>query len=270
MGIALRRRGLAERVIGIGRRQVSLDKALEVGAIDECTLDLAEGVKDADLVVLATPIRAIVQLAPDIAAAMKQGAVLTEVSSTKQQVIESIRKALTERDDVPFVPTHPMAGSEQHGPLAAAEDLFEASVCIFTPLPGTPASALDGMRSLWEALGARIHEMEPARHDRIVAVVSHTPHLAAAAIARTVSEKQGQFAGGGFIDTTRIASGDPRLWRDICESNPAEVCRALDALIHQLLKLRQLFETGRYDGIQQYLQDAKDKRDGILELRDEK
>ena len=111
--------------------------------------------------------------------------------------------------------------------------------------------------------------MAPAEHDRIVASVSHLPHLAAAAVARTVSEREGLFAGGGFIDTTRIASGNPGLWRDICESNAREVSRALDELIGELQQLRELFDHSEHDGIEQYLQEAKDKRDAILARRGE-
>lgn len=269
IGMALRRRGLAGRVIGIGRRQISLDEALEVDAIDECTLDLADGVSEADLVILATPIRAIPELAPTVAGAMKSGAVLTEVSSTKQQVIRTLRAALSEREDLVLIPTHPMAGSELRGPLHATDDLFEGSVCIFTPLTDTPPEALENLRTMWEALGTTIYRMKPADHDRIVASVSHLPHLAAAALARTITEQQGLFAGGGFIDTTRIASGDPRLWRDICESNTSEVCQSVDRLIHELFRLRRLLECDDYQGLQQYLQEAKDRRDTILARRED-
>jgi prephenate dehydrogenase len=108
------------------------------------------------------------------------------------------------------------------------------------------------------------------KRDRIVASVSHLPHLAAAALARTITEQQGMFAGGGFVDTTRVASGDPRLWRDICESNTSEVCQSVDELIHELFRLRRLLECEDYQGLQQYLQEAKDRRDAILAHREDR
>lgn len=265
MGIALRRRGVAEKVVGIGRRESSLQEAHEVGAVDKTTLDLETGVDDADLVVLATPIRAISKLMPSLANAMASGAVLTEVASTKRSVIGTIQQGLTQRSDITLIPTHPMAGSEHRGAPHATEDLFEKSVCIFTPLPDTPSNELKKLEHLWTALGTTIREMTPEEHDRTVAAVSHLPHLAASCVARCVNRQQGQFAGGGYTDTTRIASGDPRLWRDICESNADEVNAAVETLIERLQELRSYLSRDQFDEVQQFLADAKQKRDSIIE-----
>jgi len=264
IGIAARRRGLARRVVGVGRRQISLDAALQVGAADEVTLDIAQGVREADLVVIATPISAIAQVAAAAAQGMKQGAVLTDVASTKQTVIKTVTAALAERSDVVFIPTHPMAGSEQRGPQHAREDLFEGSVCFFTPLDGTPQGELDRLRALWEGLGAAVHVLDAAAHDRIVSRISHLPHLAAAALVRSVTGEEAAFAGGGLTDTTRIASGDPALWRDICESNAEDVARALKDFAGVIGEMRAMVADGRFDELQDLLRAAKDKRDGLL------
>lgn len=265
IGLGLRRRDVAERVVGIGRRACSLDEALEVGAVDVATMDMEEGVRGADLVILATPIRAISAVIPTVARYMHHNAVLTEVASTKRSVITTIRTGLAERSDIIFIPTHPMAGSEQRGATHASDDLFEDSVCIFTPLPETAPSALKKLKDMWKTLGTVPYEMTPEEHDRTVATVSHLPHLAASCVARCVNAREGQFAGGGFIDTTRIASGDPRLWRDICESNADEVHDVLAHLIEQLQTLDDLFSEGDFDRIQCFLADAKEKRDLIVE-----
>lgn len=264
IGMGLLQHGLARRVIGIGRRQTSLQEALDVGAVDEVTLDPAKGVAEANLVVLATPIRALTELAPVVAGAMPSGAVLTEVASTKRSVIDTITNGMGSRDDLTFIPTHPMAGSEQRGAPHATANLFDDSVCIFTPLPDTPESALADLQQLWEGLGAMVHHMSPVEHDRTVASVSHLPHLAAACLARHVSENEGRFAGGGFVDTTRVASGDPRLWRDICESNADEISDAVHALMGELQQLQEMFAREDFEAIQTFLHEAKDRRDRIL------
>jgi prephenate dehydrogenase len=196
---------------------------------------------------------------------MSSGAVLTEVASTKRSVIDTIQQGVTRRPDITLIPTHPMAGSERRGAPHASADLFEDSVCIFTPLPDTPTDELKKLEHLWVALGTTIREMTPEEHDRTVAAVSHLPHLAASCVARCVNPQQGQFAGGGYVDTTRIASGDPRLWRDICESNADEVNAAIETLIERLQELHESLSNDRFEEVQEFLADAKRKRDSIIE-----
>jgi len=269
LGLALRKRGLAGRVIGVGRRDSSLQAALRAGAVHEATLDLARGVAGADLVVLATPVSAFQGLMPAVAQAMKPGALLTDVASTKQAVIATVERALADagRRDVVFVPTHPMAGSEKHGAQNAQEHLFEGSACIFTPLEGTPRAALHALRATWEAVGAKVHVMDGMAHDHLVARISHLPHVAAVALMDVVAEPEGAFAGGGLIDTTRVASGDPKVWRDICESNAGQITQALDEYLRALRDVRALLVEGRFDELEALLGRIKQKRDGLLALR---
>ncbi len=268
LGMAIRRRALASRVVGIGRRPASLQEALDVGAVDATTLDLREGVQEADLVVFATPIGAIGKLVTEAASAMKHGAVLTDVASTKQAVIELVREALTDRPDVVHIPTHPMAGSERRGAVNASADLFEGCVCIFTPLSGTPQAHVKRLRTLWEQVGASVHQMDPASHDSLVARVSHLPHLAAAALLECVTPEQAEFAGGGLLDTTRVASGQPALWRDICATNAREISRAIGDCTEVLRRMQELLDAGRLPELEELLGRAKEKRDGLLARRE--
>jgi len=245
LGMAIRQRGLARHVIGIGRRRSSLRAALDVGAVDEVSLDLREGVEAADVIVLATPIGAMLRLAGPVARHAKGGAVLTDVASTKQRVIQTLTAALRDRPDVAYVPAHPMAGSEQRGAENARAALFEGSVCILTPLPEATGPPLSRVRGLWEGL----------------------PHLAAAALLHTISAEEGMLAGSGLVDTTRVASGDPSLWRGICETNPEQVAAALDSYVEVLRRIRSAIADGRFTALEQALREAKDKRDGLLAAR---
>ena len=267
MGMAMRNRGLAGHVIGIGRRQVSIDKAMDVGACDEVTLNLEQGVGQADLVVVATPIRAYQHLMPRIGPAMKDGAIVSDVASSKCSVIKTFQDALAGREAVAYVPTHPMAGSEETGPAAAVENLFEGSICIFTPLDDVCEDEVELMRRLWFALGASVTSMTPDEHDRLVAKISHVPHLAAAALVAGVDKESLLFSGGGFIDTTRVASSDTELWSDIYESNRREVCAGLDEHIGILEKMKDLVESGAWDELAEILDEAREKRDELLEKR---
>jgi prephenate dehydrogenase len=181
MGLALRERGLARKIVGIGRRQVSLDKALGVGAIDKATLDPAKGVRDADLVVLATPIRTLDTIMPVVAEHLKAETLVTDVASTKARVVDVVSSALRGRPDVSYIPTHPMAGGERSGPEAAAADLFEGAVCIITPLTNTFPESKSAIVRMWEAMGARTVSMTPQAHDRRTRPVrartaGHDPH----------------------------------------------------------------------------------------------
>lgn len=267
MGMAMRNRGLAGHVTGIGRRQVSIDKAMDVGACDEVTLDLEQGVSEADLVVVATPIRAFEHLMPRIAPAMKDGATVSDVASSKCSVIETFRDALAGRDAVHYVPTHPMAGSEETGPAAAVEDLFEGAVCIFTPTEDAGEDETAAVGRLWQELGACITIMTPREHDKLVSKISHVPHLAAAALVADADRESLLYSGGGFIDTTRVASSDTDLWCDIYKSNRQEVCAGLDDYISMLERMKELVESGQWTQLRNLLDLAREKRDELLRER---
>ncbi len=267
MGLAMRRRALAERVVGIGRRQESIDRALHAEAIDEGTLEPAVGVRDAELVVLATPIGALAKIASQIAEHLAPGAVISDVASAKAGVIRTITENLGHRPDVSYIPSHPMAGSEQSGPLAAREDLFDGSVCILTPLANSKPSAENAVRHLWQALGARVVSMSPQAHDRLVARISHMPHLVAASVLTCLQEGELGYCGGGLRDTTRIAAGSPDMWVDICRENRKEVLDALESLVKELNRMCAALREDRPERLRQLLQDAREKRRSMPDSR---
>ena len=269
MGMDLRARGLAGEVVGVGRRQVSIDRALDAGACDRVTLDTAEGVAGADLVVLANPIGALPKVLPPVVEAAESGCLLTDVASSKQNVIQRARSAMQDRDDLHYLSTHPMAGSEKTGPTAAREGLFEDCICIFTPLQETPDEHVERLRALWKALGAEVVDLAPDRHDRLVARISHVPHLVAAALVEGADRDDLWFAGGGLMDTTRVASSDPELWCDIYDSNREEVCRALDEHISLMRRMREMLDDGDFEDLGELLDRARRKRDELMDERAE-
>lgn len=267
MGVAIRHRKLARRVIGIGRRQISLEKALEAGAVDEVTLNLSEGVSEADLVIVATPIGALIRLAPAVVKAMKPGAILSDVASAKTRIVEELTTALGARNDIFYISTHPMAGSERRGPQAARETLFEGCTTIFTPLRGTPREQIARLRGLYEALGAKVVTMTPDDHDRSVARISHCPHLAAVCLLELASDQELLLCGRGFVDSTRIASANADLWTDICQHNAEYIHTALSEYIALLEKVQQFLKEHDSKGLRGLLAQAKEKRDRLLQLQ---
>ncbi len=270
MGLALRERGLARRVVGIGRRQSSLDKALAAGAIDEAALDPAAGVDGAELVVLATPIGAFAGLIEQLAPALRAGALLTDVASTKTEVVETITAGLRGRPDIFYVPTHPMAGSEQSGPEAARADLFEGAVCVITPLADTFPEHKGRIAELWRALGAEVLSMTPQEHDRAVARTSHLPHLAAAALLEMLQEPDGPLCATGLLDTTRVASGKPEIWLDICATNRRPVREALRAYGRLIERMADALDDGDLTALEQTLTEARDTRERLARERQER
>ena len=180
LGLALKERGLAEEVVGVGYRDSTLKQAEERGAVDRWTLDMAEGVAEADIVVICTPVGLVAEKAAEALPAMKRGSVLTDVASTKAAITTKVEALLPE--GIAFVPAHPMAGSEKRGVENARADLFDGARCILTPTDKTPAGAVAAVRAMWEGVGASVETLDIHEHDRIVAEISHLPHLVAPAI----------------------------------------------------------------------------------------
>jgi prephenate dehydrogenase len=267
IGLALKRGGMARHVVGIGRRQESLDKAMGIGAVDATTLDPVEGCAEADLVILATPISALEGISRALADGLKSEAIVTDVASSKTRVIEIVCSSLRGRPDVSYIPTHPMAGGEQTGPLAATPDLFRGAVCIFTPLTNTLPESKGQLTRMWHAMGASTVSMSPQMHDRIVAGISHVPHLAASALVSFLSEEQTALCGRGLLDTTRIASGSPGMWMDICRSNSGEIRRSLLDYIAALQDMADALSAGDMSRLRRVLEKAKEKRDRLVARR---
>jgi len=231
---AAKSRGVVGRVTAVGRRPEILEQARQDGCVDAWTLDLREGCAEADLVILATPVATIETLLHGVWDAAGDETLITDVGSVKGSVVDAAEK-LAARRPLAFVGAHPMAGSEQSGYRASRPDLFNHALVILTPTERTPLWALKRLTEFWERLGARVASIAPEAHDRIVAHVSHLPHLIAYALVDAIAKAPDStldFAAQGFKDTTRIAASDPELWREIFTVNRP-------ALLESLAKFRQ-------------------------------
>jgi len=265
VGLAAKAAHERVKVIGIGRRQASLDRALASGAIDVGVLDTAEGVASAELVVLATPLG---MYGPHLAAMsgrLKRGAVVTDVGSTKGLAVKLAESILGPGG--PFVGSHPMAGGERKGVEFARADLFRNATCIVTPTAATPPPLVRRVERFWRSLGAVTARMSPRGHDQAVGRVSHLPHLLAALSTNLQTAASLELAGPGFLDTTRIASGDPEMWREIVLANRSAILAALDEADEQLAALRDMLEARDGAAIQEYLASAKASRDKLVARR---
>ncbi len=268
LGMALRRRGLAGRVLGVGHRQISMDKALECGAVDEASIELPPTVADADLVVLATSVGKILEQIPTVVSEMKAGAVLTDVGSVKGAICRAARSAIAKREncDVRFVGSHPLAGSEQRGIDAAREDLFDGALCIMAETgQGDPdREAFCRVESMWKGVGCEVRALPAEEHDRLLGEISHLPHAAAAGLVNSVGDEALDLAASGFLDTTRVASGDPDLWVDIFLANRDGVLPALHRMQTELSAFIQGIESSDAAALRDLLRAARDRRDRRL------
>ena len=257
-GLALKQAGAARRIVGLGRRKESLDEALARGAIDEATLDPAEAARDADLILLCTPVGSFRPIMQSMREALSPDVLITDVGSTKQQVVEELAALLG--PDGPFVGSHPMAGSEKKGPSHASADLYRGALCILTPTAQTAAKVVDRAECLWKLLGMRTLRMEPSEHDQAVAAVSHVPHLLASMLALTPEDEQLPVAATGFGDMTRLAAGDVEMWRDIVLTNRGPILESLSQVAHQIADLAHAIDAGDGPAIADMLARARARR----------
>ena len=266
IGLALRAAGYTGRRVGIGRRMESLQKALNYDAVDEVTCDVPAGVADAQMVILGTPVGRFESLLSQMAPALRPGTLVTDVASTKVEVARLAARFLPQT--VRFVGSHPMAGSEKAGVEYARADLFEDALCLITPSRSTPADTVEQVSGFWQALGGRIVTLSPARHDKLLARISHLPHAVAAALVQiSLREKAIELAGPGFGDATRIASGEPAMWTDIFRTNADNMVQAIDLLIAELRRFRERLAKDDARGIEKWLASSKLTRDQWVALR---
>lgn len=261
IGSGLLRRRLASRVIGIGRREESLRVALQVGAVSQTTLHLSEGVADADLIIVCTPVGRIVDDVRAAAQAAKPGTLITDVGSTKAEIVARLAGSLP--SEVRFLGSHPLAGSERTGASAAEADLFVGRVVIVTPDETTRPDDVETLTAFWQGLGTRVICMAAEDHDRSLAATSHLPHLVAAALAVATPEEMLELTAGGWADSTRIAAGDPELWRQIFTSNRRSLLAALGRFEAQLAALRHAIERPDDPDLLEILTAAKQRRDAV-------
>lgn len=261
IGLALRERQLADEVVGVGRRQLSLNQALNRGAISSGTLDLAEGVAGAEVVIVATPVASVGDDVCAALAAAPHEALVTDVGSTKASICLAIEQADTDSSN--FVGSHPLAGDHRSGPDFARADLLEGKVVVVTPDDNSSTITIERAKAFWQSLGARVHTMRPDEHDQALATTSHLPHLVASALAATTPLDSLPLAATGWADTTRIAAADPALWTQIFRQNTPDLVAALDRLLEQLHTAREQLQSGDETNLQQFLQQAKRIRDAL-------
>lgn len=267
IGMALRRRKLVSKVVGIGRRASSLAKAKQVGAVDETTTDLARGVHEAELIIVATPVELVSEIVAQAAAACPACALITDAGSTKAEIVAHGTKLCSRRSlrdkGVAFVGSHPLAGSERAGPEAANADLFAGRTVVVTPVKQTLPHAVGEVRAFWELLGSQVHEMSPKAHDAAVGATSHVPHILASALAAATPEEALSLVAGGWLDTTRVAAGEAELWRQILASNRSNVIRSLNRVMAKIQAFRQALVQENDQELVQLLEAGKRIRDTV-------
>ena len=260
LGLALKQRGLVGTVLGVGHRRVSIDRAIEVGAIDEGFLEPEAACERADLVVVCTPAAAVTGMLDRVRDVCSPKAVLTDVASTKATICAHAR------DTWPaprrFVGSHPMAGSEKFGPEHARADLYQGSITLMETRTGHAEDAWQTVADLWGLVGSRVVEIEPEAHDAAVARTSHIPHIEAACLALLAAQGGDvqPFIGNGFRDATRIAAGRWEVWRDICLTNRETIVAGLDDLLAQMERVRGWVADGDGEGLRTFFQAARDAR----------
>ncbi len=221
--LALKKANIAAEIVGFSRSPNSLKIAQEIGIIDRAGINPTHEISDADLIMIATPIRQIPPILEKIYPYLKNNTILTDVGSSKVEIIQQARKILKGRIGQ-FIPAHPIAGTQYSGPKAAFADLFQNKKLVITPLPENKDEVLDRIKLMWRTCGAEISELSPEIHDTIFAGVSHLPHLLSFALVAELAKRENsnvffEFAASGFRDFTRIAASDAEMWRDICLSN---------------------------------------------------
>jgi len=261
LGMALKKHEVAREVVGLSHRQSSIVQAIKCKAIDAGFIDVAKAIRNADLVVLATPVDEIIKLFPKINPHLKRGCIVTDLGSAKAEIVEAAKKSLSAHNF--FIGSHPLAGSDKKGINFAQENLYEDSACIITPVEDTHNVAKLKIKQMWTKLGSKVKSMDPKEHDEILSYISHLPHLMAYALMNTVPDKFTDYASSGLKDTTRVAASSPQLWNDIFLANSKNVIKSLDELIGQLSLLRKSIVERNQKDLTQHLTLAKEKRDGL-------
>jgi len=265
IGLALRERKLAKKVIGVGRRASSLTKAKRCGCVTSTTTSLARGVAKAELVIVCTPIELIADQVREIAEVCADECLITDAGSTKGAIVRRLESKWGGGDQrgVTFVGSHPLAGGEKGGPDMAVADLFQDRPAIVTPSHCTPKEAQHQVEEFWTALGSQVTVMSAEEHDRAVAAISHLPHLVAAALAGATSVDDLPLTSTGFADTTRIAAGDVDLWRQIFLDNRRHILQALAQFERLLASYRKALKADDAEALTQLLEQAKNHRDAV-------
>jgi len=251
------------KVVGYAHRASTRDLAKELSVATEVTGSLSAAVADSDLVILATPIGVFETVFNEIADALPDGCIVTDVGSTK--VLPHRWAAETLPEGIHYVGSHPIAGSEQRGVEFARDDLFDRAICILTTTKRSNRQAAETLQEFWSKLGCILQSMTPAEHDRIFANVSHLPHITAVALTNANNDEDLKFCGKGFMDASRIASSSADIWADVLLTNAQNMTRGIDKVIAELTGLRKAIEKGDKRQIEALLEKARVKRAALIE-----
>jgi prephenate dehydrogenase len=253
------------RVVGYTHRASTRDKARQLAVANEVVNDLRQSVSDSELIVLATPLCTFESIFAEIADSLPDGCIVTDVGSTKVFPHRWATQKLP--DGVHYVGSHPIVGSEQRGVEFARDDLFVQTVCILTTTEKTNRRAVQNLKKFWSQLGCFVKTMKPAEHDRIFANVSHLPHITAAALINANNSEDLKFAGKGFMDTSRVASGPANVWTDVLLTNQNNILRDIDKIIAELTKFKKSIKSENKRETEKLLKKARDKRTKLINYK---
>ncbi|MEK6732621.1 MAG: prephenate dehydrogenase [Candidatus Omnitrophota bacterium] len=261
LALAIKEKKLAREIVGVSRRKSTVRCAVKEKIVDFATLDLKEGVRDSDFVIIAAPVLEIVKIARIIAPFLKKGAIVTDAGSTKKYIVKGIEKIRLK--GAYFAGSHPVAGSEKSGIKSADKDLFKGACCIITDTKNTNKKALGKIKRFWKALEMKVIIMPLDRHDRLLSKISHLPHAVSVSLVNSAGRKDIGLAAGGFRDTTRIASGEPGLWKDIFLTNKDNLARDIKALKRELSRIEVALKNNDSKDLLSLLSRAKSIRDSL-------
>jgi len=267
LALDMRRRGLVKEIVGYGRTEANLKIANRKGIIDSYFVKEEDIPTDTDFLMLGTPVQTIVPLTGAFLPRLKRGCIVSDVGSVKGEIVRGMERLLPA--GIHFVGAHPIAGSEQWGAEAARENLFMGRLCVLTPTRKTNRAALKKMELLWRRVGSHVEVIDANRHDHILGVVSHLPHMAAFALVNALDQTKldgadlKRFCAGGFKDITRIASSRPELWRDICLLNRRAVSRSLGTYIRSLKRMKRWIDVGNGRALDREFANANEVREQL-------
>lgn len=265
VALAISRSLPAVTVVGYTHRATTRRRARRLAVANKIVDDIRRSVAGADLVIVATPIGTFEQIFSEIADALPPGSIVTDIGSTKALPHHWANKMLPKT--VHYVGSHPIAGSEQRGIEFARADLFDQATCILTTTKETNRQAVQILKRFWTDLGCSVKIVSPAEHDRILANISHLPHVTAVALVNANKSEELKLAGKGFLDTSRIASGPPNIWADVLLTNPNNIARSIDKIITELSKLKKAIKHQDKRQIEKLLEAARNKRNKLLNYK---
>jgi len=259
LALAIKEKNLAKEVAGVSRRKSTVDFAIKKKIVDFATVNLKDGVKGSDLVIITAPVFKIVDIAKTLEPFLKDGAILTDAGSTKKYIVKNIESFT--RKSLNFVGSHPITGSEKSGIKYADRDLFKGAYCVITATKNI--KALSKVKNFWASLGMKVVVMPADAHDRLLSKISHLPHAVAASLVNAVGRNGLDLAAGGFKDTTRVASGEPELWKDIFLTNRENLIKDINVFKKELLKIGAALKNNNNRNLLRLLNRAKSIRDSL-------